>query len=189
MFRAAILALFLSLCGPSAQADEAAAWQALNEGGHVALLRHAAAPGGAGDPPGFRLEDCATQRNLSAEGRADAAAIGARLKARKIAFEKILTSPWCRCVDTAALLDMGAATTDPAFSNIVVLSDQRGQIVKAGRKVISDWRGNGNLLVVTHGANISALTGISPGSGEMVVARIGADGAIVPVGRIPPPPS
>ncbi|HWA49431.1 MAG TPA: histidine phosphatase family protein [Dongiaceae bacterium] len=174
---------------PAVRADEAAAWQALSEGGHVALLRHAAAPGGAGDPPGFRLEDCTTQRNLSAEGRADATAIGARLKERKVVFEKILTSPWCRCVDTAALLDMGPATADAAFSNIVVLSDQREQIVEAGRNLIGNWRGDGNLLVVTHGANISALIGISPSSGEMVVARIGTDGAILPVGRIPPPAS
>ncbi len=190
MFRTGpVIALALSLicAASSVRADEAAAWQALLDGGHVALLRHAEAPGGAGDPPGFRLEDCATQRNLSAKGRADAAAIGARLKTRNIAFEKILTSPWCRCIDTANLLNLGAPTIEPAFSNIVVLSDQRDQIVAAGRSLIGTWQGQGTLLVVTHGANISALTGISPASGEMVVARIGADGAIAPVGRIPPP--
>jgi phosphohistidine phosphatase SixA len=192
MFRAAALLgliLALTFAAPSARADEDAAWQALRDGGHVALLRHAAAPGGAGDPPGFRLEDCATQRNLSAEGRADAAAIGARLKTRNIAFEKILTSPWCRCVDTANLLELGSPTIEPAFSNIVVLSDQRDEIVAAGRGLIGAWQGQGTLLVVTHGANISALTGISPASGEMVVVRIGADGAIAPIGRIPPPAS
>jgi hypothetical protein len=57
-------------------ADEAAAWAALRHGGHVALMRHAEAPGGAGDPPGFRLDDCSMQRNLSAKGRTDAQAVG-----------------------------------------------------------------------------------------------------------------
>jgi hypothetical protein len=80
-------------------------------------------------------------------------------------------------------------TVEPAFSNIVVLADQRNEIVADGRSLIGAWQGKGTLLVVTHGANISALTGISPASGEMVVVRIGADGAIEPVGRIPPPES
>jgi len=190
MIRAAILLLLSLTCAvPPAQADEAAAWQALSDGGHVALMRHAAAPGGAGDPPGFRLEDCATQRNLSAKGRADAGAIGARLKAEGIAFETIISSPWCRCMDTATLLDLGPVVSEPAFSNIVVLSQQRDKIVADGRALIAAWRGAGTLLVVTHGANISALSGISPASGEIVVTRVESDGTITAVGRIPPPGS
>jgi phosphohistidine phosphatase SixA len=184
----ALLVASLAAIQP-ARADEAAAWQALRTGGHVALMRHAAAPGGTGDPPGFRLDDCATQRNLSAEGRADAGAIGARLKAEGVTFEKILSSPWCRCVDTAVLLDMGPVTTEAAFSNVVVLSQQRDEIVADGRALIAAWRGAGTLLVVTHGANIAALTGISPASGEMVVTRVDAGGTITPVGRILPPES
>ncbi len=188
---APFLALILTLlcAAPSVHADEAVAWQALSGGGHVALMRHAKAPGGTGDPPGFRLDDCATQRNLRAAGRAYAAPIGARLKAENIAFERILSSPWCRCIDTAELLDLGPTTIEPAFSNIVVLAQQRNEIIEAGRALIGAWQGEGTLLVVTHGANISALTGISPASGEMIVVRIGADGAITPVGRIPPPAS
>src|SRR5262245_1997085 len=97
----------------TATADEAArAWNALRAGGHVALMRHADAPGGFGDPPGFRVEDCATQRNLSARGRADAEMIGARLKQEGIAFEKILSSPWCRCVDTGKLMNLGTVETE-----------------------------------------------------------------------------
>lgn len=184
----ALLAASLVAIQP-ARADEAAAWQALRTGGHVALMRHAAAPGGAGDPPGFRLDDCATQRNLNAEGRVDAGAIGARLRAEGVAFEKILSSPWCRCVDTAVLLDLGPVTTEAAFSNVVVLSQQRDEIVADGRALIAAWRSAGTLLVVTHGANIAALTGVSPTSGEIVVTRVDAGGTITPVGRIPPPGS
>lgn len=188
MPRILLLALIALLAGLPAHADEAAAWQALRDGGHVALMRHAPAPGVTGDPPGFRLEDCATQRNLSEAGRAEAVASGARFKAEGIAFETILSSPWCRCVDTAELLDMGPVTIEPAFSNAFVLSDRRQEITAAGRAVIAAWRGAGTLLVVTHGANIGALTGIHPASGETVVVRI-EDGEIEPVGRIPPPAS
>lgn len=169
-----------------ARADEAAAWTALRHGNGVALMRHALAPGGAGDPPGFRLDDCSTQRNLSAEGREDAAAIGKRLKAEGIAFAKILSSPWCRCIDTAELLEMGAVERSAAFSNIVVMSGERQSIIDSGRAVIEGWSGPGTLLVVTHGANIQALTsGRNPAQGEIVVVEA-LQGSLREIGRIPP---
>lgn len=185
--RLAVLLATLLLSASAARADEAAAWAALRAGGHVALMRHADAPGGTGDPAGFRLDDCATRRNLSAKGRADAAAIGARLKEAGIAFEKVLSSPWCRCVDTATLMDMGAVETAPTFSNVVVLSDQREALIAGARTAIAAWNGPGTLLVVTHGANIRALTGFSPAPGEIVVVAVGEDRSIDPVGHIPPP--
>jgi len=167
-----------------ASADDAAdAWKALRAGGHVALMRHADAPGGVGDPPGFRVEDCATQRNLSEKGRADAAKIGARLQREGIAFEKILSSPWCRCIDTAKLLNLGTVGTEATFGNVVVLRDQRDALAAGARALIVKWNGLSNLLVVTHGANIAALTAISPASGEIVVVR-GGSGSVEPVGRL-----
>jgi phosphohistidine phosphatase SixA len=167
-----------------ASADEAAAWAALRGGGAVvALMRHADAPG-TGDPPGWRLDDCATQRNLSAQGRADARAMGERLKAERITIAKLLSSPWCRCVDTAKLLDVGPVRIEPTFSNAFVLSDRREALAAGARKVIRDWRGSGVLLVVTHGANIQALTGRGPASGEVVVVSLGADGSLREVGSV-----
>ena len=133
--RFAVFAIFLGFCAAAeiASADDAAnAWKALRAGGHVALMRHADAPGGFGDPPGFRVDDCATQRNLSAKGRADAERIGARLKSEGIAFEKILSSPWCRCIDTATLLKLGPVETEATFGNVVVLRDQR-ELAHRGR--------------------------------------------------------
>jgi len=171
-------------------ADEAAAWRALRMGGHVALMRHTDAPGGVGDPPGFKLDDCATQRNLSDRGRAEARAIGARLKAEKIAFGSILTSPWCRCTETARLLDLGPAKVAPTFGNVVVLRDQVEALTQGGRAVIGSWEGPTNLLVVTHGANIQALTGgYNPAAGEIVVVAGGSGGRVREVGRIPVPRS
>lgn len=113
--------------------------------------------------------------------------MGERIKAEGVAFEKILSSPWCRCVDTARLMDLGPVETEATFGNVVVLSDQREELTTGAQALIQAWIEPGNLLVVTHGANIGALTGISPASGDIVVTRLGGDGEIEPVGRIPPP--
>lgn len=166
-----------------ASADEAAAWAALRAGGHVALMRHADAPG-VGDPPGYRLEDCATQRLLNDTGRERAAAVGDRLRAERAVVSRVLSSPWCRCIETAEQLAAGPVGVAPAFSNAFVLSDQRDELTAAGRAVIADWRGPGTLLVVTHGENIAALTGTGAASGEIVVVAP-EDGAVI--GRIAPP--
>jgi phosphohistidine phosphatase SixA len=184
--RFAIFAILLGFCtaADTAGAGETEAWTALRAGRHVALMRHADAPGGFGDPPGFRIDDCATQRNLSAKGRADAPRIGARLRSEGIAVERILSSPWCRCKDTATLLELGPVEAEPTFGNVVVLSDQRESLTAGARAVIGQWTGSGILVVVTHGANIQALTGISPASGEIVVVRGGSGGGSEPVGRL-----
>ncbi len=183
--RSAIFAILLGIgaAADSAGAGEAEVWTALRAGGHVALMRHTDAPGGVGDPPGFRIDDCTTQRNLSAKGRADAARIGERLKSEGIAVERIVSSPWCRCMDTATLLQLGPVAAEPTFGNVVVLSDQRQSLTAGARAVIDQWAGSGILLVVIHGANIAALTGISPASGEIVVVRKGSGGG-ESVGRL-----
>jgi phosphohistidine phosphatase SixA len=184
--RFVILTFLLGFCGTVevAGADDAAdAWKALRAGGHVALMRHADAPGGVGDPPGFRVDDCATQRNLSEKGRADAEKIGSQLKGEGIAFEKILSSPWCRCIDTARLLNLGTVETEATFGNVVVLKDQRQTLTAGARALVAQWTSGGNLLVVTHGANIQALTGAWLASGEIVVVKGGSD-RIEPLGRL-----
>lgn len=181
-----IFAILLGFWGTAeiACADTAAdARKALRAGGHVALMRHADAPGGFGDPEGFRIDDCATQRNLSEKGRADAARIGARLGSEGIAFAKILSSPWCRCVDTATLMNLGAVEKEATFGNVVVLRDQRDTLTAGARALIAYWTAPANLLVVTHGANIQLLTGIQPASGEIVVVR-GGSGGVEAVGRL-----
>ena len=186
MRRMCFVIVLLGFCGTAevAGADDAAnARKALLAGGHVALMRHADAPGGVGDPPGFRVDDCATQRNLSEKGRADAEKIGSQLKGEGIAFEKILSSPWCRCIDTAKLLNLGTVETEATFGNVVVLKDQRQTLTAGARTLIAQWTAGGNLLVVTHGANIQALAGVWLASGEIVVVKGGNDRA-EPVGRL-----
>ncbi|MSO92096.1 MAG: histidine phosphatase family protein [Rhodospirillales bacterium] len=139
-------------------------------------------------PPGFKLEECATQRNLSPKGRADAITVGEKFRAERVPVGKVVNSPWCRCVDTATLMNVGAIEIDATFSNAFVLSDRRAQLADGARAVIRSWKGPGALLVSTHGANIAALTGgTNPDSGEIVVVKGGAGATFQEIGRIPPP--
>jgi phosphohistidine phosphatase SixA len=188
-----LLLLLVCAAFPAAAADDPTLlWAALREGGRVALVRHTDAPGGAGDPPGFRLADCSTQRNLSEQGRTEAVTLGNRFRAEKIAVEKILTSRWCRCRDTAQLMQLGAAeqaaTFDYAYA--VFNRDRAGELTEGGRRLISDWKGPGTLVVVTHGSNINLLTGIDPGQGGIVVVEpdLANEARFRVLGHIPPRP-
>jgi phosphohistidine phosphatase SixA len=162
-------------------------WTALRDGARVVLMRHGATSGGAGDPPGFRLEDCATQRNLTDKGRAEAVAAGERIRAQKVPVGKVISSQWCRCQDTARLMDLGPVETNPTFNNAYTLRDRRDELTKGARAVIGAWKGPGALVIVTHGANILPLTGFQPAEGEIVVVEpeTAADGRLRVIGRIP----
>jgi phosphohistidine phosphatase SixA len=174
--RRPLLLALLATAGVPSRASEDAAWAALQRGA-IALVRHADAPG-TGDPPGWRLDDCATQRNLSNAGRADARALGEALRARRIPITRVLSSPWCRCLDTARLMDVGPVQTEPAFSNAFVLNDRREELTAGALAVLRRWKGPGTLVVVSHGSNVLALTGRNPASGEAVVVSLDAQGAL-----------
>lgn len=153
-----------------AMADDAA-WAALKTGGSVALVRHAATPGGAGDPPGFRLEDCATQRNLTEKGRAQARELGERFRAAGISVGKVVSSQWCRCRETAELMDLGPVEISATFNNAFAFRERAGELATGAREVIAGWSGPGTLVIVTHGANILPLTSIHPPEGGAVVVN------------------
>src|SRR5688572_17565050 len=100
----AVCSVFLALLSlPSTALADEALWSLLKKGGQVVLMRHAVTTPGVGDPPGFRLDDCSTQRNLTDAGRQDARRVGAAFRARNIVVESVYSSPWCRCVETANL--------------------------------------------------------------------------------------
>lgn len=178
------------LCAASTAGANEALWAKLKEGGRVALVRHAAAPGAAGDPKGFGLDDCATQRNLSEEGRAEARRLGDAFRAHDIPIGKILSSQWCRCRDTATLMGLGAVETAPTFNNAFVLRDRRAELTAGAQAVIRAWKGPGTLVIVTHGANIQALTGTRPAEGAIVVVEPEPDaaGGLRRLGQIAPLP-
>lgn len=175
---------------PAAQAQDAdAAWVALAGDGAVAIIRHAKAPGPSPDPPGARLEDCATQRNLSPEGRAQAARLGALWRAKGAKLGKVVSSPWCRCIDTARLMGLGEPAVDHALYNLLARPPDREAKVGAFKKLIRDWKGPGTLVLVTHGISMRAVVGTEGGEGGIVVVRPDAarpEGWRL-VGTIPPP--
>lgn len=152
--------------------------------GAVLLMRHATAPG-TGDPVDMRLGDCTTQRNLSDEGRAEARAVGQRFRAAGIGFDQILHSEWCRTTETAELLGLGPATPFPAansfFSDRSTADSQTAEVLAYLAGLPKDAR----VLIVTHQVNITALTGITPRSGEVVITRRTGDGLEV-LDRLPP---
>ncbi|MEX2198134.1 MAG: histidine phosphatase family protein [Burkholderiales bacterium] len=161
--------LALSLALPLAHADEAI-WQSVREGGHVLFVRHALTDPGFGDPPGFKLEACATQRNLSAQGRAQAQRLGQTLRERKVPIGEVLSSPWCRCIETAKLA-FGRAQAWPALSNLHSRHQNAEPQVRALRPRIAAHRGKENLVLVSHGSTALALTGEHPAMGELLVLK------------------
>lgn len=173
------LAAMLGLAGP-ARASEAA-WQALRSGGHALLLRHALAPG-TGDPANFVLTDCATQRNLSASGRDQARRLGAAIRAGGVRVDRVLSSRWCRALETARLMEVGTVEPFPPIDSFFQDRGEGPAQTEALEAFLAELGGD-TVVMVTHQVNITALTGIVPRSGEGVVVRPSADGVTV-VGRL-----
>lgn len=159
------------LATPLARAEHPA-WRAMQEGGVAILLRHAATEPGVGDPAGYRLDDCATQRNLSPEGKAQAARIGQSLRQRSVRVDAVLSSRWCRCLDTARLAFPQHAVAP--FEALNSFFDDRAaepERTRAAFDRIAAIRAPANEALVTHHVNILALTGEVVGTGEILVVR------------------
>lgn len=164
-----------------AVADEALV-QALRGGqgaGSVLMFRHALAPG-TFDPPGFKLGDCATQRNLNDEGRRQAAQLGAWFTARQLRPARVRSSPWCRCQETARLafgdrVEPWAALGSPRAGDEQSNARALVQLREALAAVVT--RRAGFEVWVTHMFVFSALLGEGAGSGEGVLLGVGEDGA------------
>jgi len=151
--------------------------------GLVLLMRHASAPGG-GDPDGFRLDDCATQRNLSDEGRAQARRIGERLRALGVPIAMVWHSQWCRTRETAELLAVAPLRPEPLFNSFFNEPAREQGFAGEARQRLAAWAGPGALLVVTHQVNITALSGVFPASGEIVAMRFGGTASARVLGRL-----
>jgi phosphohistidine phosphatase SixA len=175
----------LLIAAPAAAADDSLeAWAALAKGGHVALVRHGnAPPGHGGDPPGFKIDDCATQRNIDEKGRTQSRAVGEAFRQHGVRVDKILSSPWCRCLETARLMALGPVEGTMA----VAASDRSPDRLSALKQMVSAWNGPGTLVVVTHALTVQGLVGIMPGQAETVVIRPkpGQEPGVEVVGRIP----
>lgn len=183
--RRCLVALLAALWWTSfAAAASASDAPALNDGS-IVLFRHADAPG-VGDPPGFVLGDCRTQRNLGEAGRRQARRIGEQFRQRGVVIGAVLTSEWCRARETAELAFPGSARVEPAFNSF--FDDRTSEPAQTARalSLLERWRGPGVLVVFTHQVNISALTGVGAASGEGVVVRVGREkvGQLEVLGRL-----
>jgi phosphohistidine phosphatase SixA len=178
----ALLSLLALLSLPSPALADETLWSLLEKGGQVVLMRHAVTTPGVGDPPGFRLDHCSTQRNLTDDGRRDARHVGAAFRARGVVVENVLSSPWCRCVETANLA-FGKAEVSTALSNLFTHPENRDQQVREMRELIAAPR-VGNRVLVSHGSTIAALTGVSLDTAEMLVVTPQGGGQFVVNGRL-----
>jgi phosphohistidine phosphatase SixA len=146
-------------------------WDEARKGNKVILIRHSLAPGG-GDPAGFKIENCKTQRNLNKAGIDQSKKIGKIFRDNKIPIDIILSSEWCRCKDTA-FHAFGRfkkfSALNSTFSNPYIKNESRQ--IKKIKKYLKNWDSKGkNLILVTHYSIITAITDAVPRSGEIVIA-------------------
>lgn len=156
---------------------------AVVEGSAFAIMRHALAPG-TGDPVNFDVNDCSTQRNLSESGRQQAIRTGERLRSLGLNTASVFSSAWCRCKETAELLNLGPVTVLPALNSFFEDRAKGPAQTQSLKNWLETERPDGPLLMVTHQVNISGLTGEFTTSGEIIVARLENDGSVTTLGSI-----
>ena len=178
-----VIALITALFLPPAPTAADTRFARLSQPGTVAIVRHAHAPG-TGDSGRFRLDDCTTQRNLDEHGREQAREIGAAIRAADVTVDRVLTSQWCRCRDTARLLDLGPIEELPALNSFFRNPARADRQTAELRQFLFDLRSGGNVVLVTHYVNIRALTGRGAASGEVFLLEIGRDRTISGVDEI-----
>jgi phosphohistidine phosphatase SixA len=150
----------------------------LQDGQHVLLMRHADAPG-YGDPAGYVIGQCATQRNLGDYGKKQAKAIGAWLSKQGVQKAEIFSSPWCRCLDTANLLNKGPVKIEPSLGSFFDDMSLEKRQTKALEGLIKNELAKQSktpLILVTHHVNIQAYTGKAVSVGDMVLVKANKNG-------------
>jgi phosphohistidine phosphatase SixA len=185
--KADVLSFTLMICGlaapAQAQTDDADLLARLQDGNHIGLMRHSTAPG-SDDPPNFRIGDCSTQRNLSQGGRDQAVVIGQKLREAGIDDARVVSSQWCRCLDTANLLEIGEVEELPYLNSLVSYPGQGGQMTRDLAAWIAEVDLSRTTILVTHQINISSIVRSGAGEGDIVVVRRETDGGLSLVGRL-----
>jgi phosphohistidine phosphatase SixA len=163
--------------------------ESLKKSDYVLLMRHALAPG-IGDPAGYKLNDCKSQRNLDAKGREQAQRTGQWLKAQGVGSALVFSSAWCRCKETAENLAFGGSVIEASLNSFFDDMRQGPQSNLNLQKFIANQlknKGDKALILVTHQVNITEFTGETVGSGDMVLAKVNAAGKMVSFKTYPSP--
>ena len=181
LFAALSMAL-IALVSTPAQAQNADGLQLLKQPGVHALMRHALAPGG-GDPANFQLNDCSTQRNLDDSGRDQARDIGAAFRDAGITFTRVLTSQWCRCRETAELLDLGTPEDFTALNSFFQDRSTGPAQVQEIKDYLKALPKEETVMLVTHQVNVTGLTDEWVRSGEVFIIRLEDAGEVKILGR------
>jgi phosphohistidine phosphatase SixA len=187
MLKQLIAAIALAFMALTAMASELA--DKLKLPNYALLMRHALATG-TGDPAGYSLNDCSTQRNLDGQGKQQAIRTGQWLQRQGIQKAMVLTSPWCRCKDTANLLDFGQPEVEPAIGSFFEASHEAADYTQRLQKRLAQLgptKGDKALILVTHHVNILDYMGSHVGSGDMVLVQFDAQGKLVSAKRYPSP--
>lgn len=160
----------LAACGPAAHAanEEGAFVQAVRAGGCAVLIRHALTESGIGDPPGFSLAVCSSQRQLSAVGREQARSIGRWFGQQGLRPERVFSSLWCRCKDTADLA-FGAHQAWPALNSTFGQASLQPAQTRQVRERLASMQPGRFEVWVTHQVNMTDLTSAYPAMGEAFV--------------------
>ncbi len=156
----------------------------MKAGGHILMIRHALAPG-SGDPANFKIGDCSTQRNLDDRGREQARAIGEWLRSNGITSARMYSSQWCRCLETARLIDLGEVKELPALNSFFELLQNREPNLIALNNFMAEQPADGELIImVTHFVTISAIADRGVSSGEGVLLELIQDKIYEVVGQL-----
>ncbi|WP_226886970.1 histidine phosphatase family protein [Nisaea nitritireducens] len=175
--------LATALIKPSLASDTRMGWEHLAAPRTFAIMRHAIAPG-TGDPDEFRIGDCSTQRNLDERGRAQARRIGAAVRRAGVEVDRILSSQWCRCLETAELLGLGTTEELASLNSFFADRSTGAEQTEGLRAFLGALPDDERVVLVTHQVNITALTGVYPASGEVILFRIEDDGTATVLERI-----
>ena len=174
----------MALAVMNSHADQGDLVKQMKSGGHILMIRHAYAPG-SGDPVHFKIGDCATQRNLDNRGRTQARAIGDWLRSKGIKDANVYSSQWCRCLETAKLLDLGPVSELQALNSFYELPQDREPNIEALRSFIENLSTDGELIIwVTHYVTILDITGEGVSSGEGIVLKLKGGGAYDVIGSL-----
>jgi len=153
-----------------AQPDAISLEDALKTRGTVIMFRHALAPG-FGDPSNFRVDDCSTQRNLDARGREQSKAIGSQFKRLGFSSDVVYSSPWCRCLETARLMDIGSVNSFNGLGSFFEGHVDRSQTLERLNSQLEAIAKSQDkpVVMVTHQVVISAVTLMGTSSGEAIL--------------------